>query len=107
MGAGPYKNGGVARGNYRLRVTFADGLFVGTGGLAAARSTSRSDSRTGLSFIALVPLRYPDGPLRNFKTRPHLISRADGLTEPSPVGEGVSRACGADIFPLAEIADDG
>ena len=28
-----------ARGNYRLRVTFADGLFVGTGGLAAARST--------------------------------------------------------------------
>ena len=25
---------------------------------------SRSDSRTGLSFIALVPLRYPDCPLQ-------------------------------------------
>ena len=71
----------LARKNYRLRVTFADGLFVGTGGL--------------------------DDPLRNFKTRPHLISRADGLTKPSPAGEGGSRACVADIFPLAEIADDG
>ena len=27
-------------------------------GLAAARSHSRSDMRTGMSFIALVPLRY-------------------------------------------------
>ena len=42
-----------------------------------------------------------------FQTKSHLINRADGLTEPSPVGEGVSRACVADIFPLAEIADDG
>ena len=29
--------------------------------LAAARSHSRSDMRTGMSFIALVPLRYPRG----------------------------------------------
>ena len=30
--------------------------------LAAARSRSRSDNRTGLSFIALTPLRYLDDP---------------------------------------------
>ena len=37
-------------------------FLVGIGGLAAARSRSRSDNRTGLSFIALAPLRHLDGP---------------------------------------------
>ncbi len=47
--------------------------------LAAARSRLRSDSRTGLSFITITPLRYPQGEAfqklqRKKKIRPNRAS---------------------------------
>ena len=38
-------------------------FLVGDGGLAAARSIRVLTAARGLSFITLMPLRYPDGPL--------------------------------------------
>ena len=53
---------------------------VGVDSLAAARSRSRSDNRTGLSFIALAPLRYPGDPPTIIKDTATLTIQTNALT---------------------------